>query len=91
MIKVKDLEVADDILAIVAEEVTRIRLKGDERDAGDVMKLEKLSRVYSILMASARENLKGGVYGKLSLEELEKLDAQLGESSGSSDPDEELD
>lgn len=91
MIKVKDLLVSDDILAIVAEEVKGIKSMGDGREIGEIIKLERLAKIYSVLMSSARENTKSGIYGKLTTEELEQLDKELSNTDDSSEPDEDLD
>ena len=68
--KLSDLLITDEILAIIAEEVTIIKNSTD-RDASAIIKLEKLARTYSVIMANSREVVKSGILGKLSDAELE--------------------
>ena len=67
--KMKDIEVAETILNIVFEEVEAIKNSTD-RDASAIIKLEKLSKVYSTIMASNRELMKSGLLGQIASEEL---------------------
>lgn len=67
----RDLEIADDILKIVDEEVTAIK-NATSREVADIIRLEKISKIYTTLMANQREVLRSGVLGKLSLKELDK-------------------
>lgn len=55
-------------MAIVSEEVTKIK-KG-RREIEDLLKLEKLSKVYTAVMACNRENIKSGLLGQLRDEDL---------------------
>lgn len=92
MIKVKDIVISDDILTIVSEEVDRIKMLGMAgREAADLVRLEKVAKVYALMMSSTRENTKAGIYGKMSTEDLEKLDAQLGGAEEADDADADLD
>lgn len=70
--------IADEIIAIVAEEVDKIK-KGN-RSPEALMKLEKLSKVYTAVMACNRENIKSGLLGQLRDEDL----VQSGDSTGES-------
>jgi hypothetical protein len=74
--KLRDLELANDILKIVDEEVTAI-MNSTAREPSDIVKLEKLSKVYVTIMANQRELLKQGVLGKLSEEELGEDDEEV--------------
>lgn len=65
----KDLEIADIILGIVSEEVTAIK-NATSREVADIIRLEKISKIYTTLMANQREVLRSGVLG--SLKELDK-------------------
>jgi hypothetical protein len=85
--KIRELMMADDIMLIVGQEVERIKVNPD-RDERDLMKLEKLARVYTIMMASTRENLKQGVFGKIDDAELESLDDAEQLDSGLNDTEE---
>jgi hypothetical protein len=66
--KLNDLLIADEILEIVSEEVNAIK-NAAPREAADIIKLEKISKVYSTIMAHQREVLKSGVLGSLKLDE----------------------
>jgi len=66
--KLNDLLIADEILEIVSEEVDAIK-NAAPREAADIIKLEKISKVYSTIMAHQREVLKSGVLGSLKLDE----------------------
>lgn len=70
-VKIKDLQISDDALDVVYREVRRIAAlqAPDERE---IAKLEKLVKTYAVLMASMRENIKQGIFGKLSAEELDQ-------------------
>ncbi len=77
-----ELRIAEDIKEIVAKEIDIIKSK-DKRDASDIMKLEKLSKTYANMMADLRENIKSGLYGKLSKESLDGVDQQIIRSKNS--------
>ncbi len=64
--KFRDLEIADDILKIVDEEVTAIK-NATSREIADIVRLEKVSKIYTTLMANQREVLKSGILGSLDL------------------------
>jgi len=59
------------MIEIVDRETARIKQSGD-LDASDLIRLEKLAKVYAILMSSHRENMKYGVFGNMDLEELDE-------------------
>lgn len=67
----KDLEIADIILEIVSDEVAAIK-NTQPREPSDIVKLEKIAKIYATLMANQREVLKSGILGKLSSKELDK-------------------
>ena len=79
--KLRDLEIADDILKIVDDEITAIK-NTSNREASDIIKLEKITKVYVALMANSREVLRSGVLGKIDLKE---LDNDLDDSSNDED------
>lgn len=64
--KLRDVQIAEDIMSIIEEEVTRIKQNPD-RETGDVILLERLSKTYSTIMASNRELVKSGMLGNLKL------------------------
>jgi hypothetical protein len=64
--KLNDLLIADEILEIVSEEVNAIK-NAAPREAADIIKLEKISKVYSTIMAHQREVLRSGVLGQINL------------------------
>ena len=71
--KIRDLQVGEDIMDIVQDEVKA--LKKAPMDLPAIVRLEKLAKVYSLLMSSLRENVKHNVFGRLELpEELENAD-----------------
>jgi hypothetical protein len=69
--KLRDVEIAESIMDIVEEEVNKIK-ENPDRETGDMIILEKVSKIYSVIMASNRELLKSGALGKLSSQELDK-------------------
>lgn len=71
MAKLTDFLIADDILEIIHQEVQTIKQNPD-RSPADIVKLEKLSKSYQIIMASNREAFKSGILGSLSPEELDE-------------------
>lgn len=87
-VKIKDLEVADDAMSIVHQEVRRIASLTD-RDEREIAKLEKLVKTYAVLMASFRENLKNGIFGKLSAEELQDTVNSAGDGPDAGDEGDE--
>ena len=66
--KIKDVLIAEDILEIVAHEVSVIK-NTPNREIGDVVKLERLSKVFSVISAATRELVKSGMLGNLKLDE----------------------
>ncbi len=65
-----ELTIAEDIKTIIRNEITGIRAK-TQLDPADILKLEKLAKTYATMMADLRENLKSGLYGKLTGESLD--------------------
>jgi phage terminase small subunit len=86
MTKFIEQETPEDIHEIVRREVTRLKNK-PSLENNDVAVLEKLSKIYSVLMASYREDLKHGIFGKLSEDQLKEL---VGEDSEETNEDEEI-
>lgn len=87
--KLLDIQVSDDILQIVNEEVTRIKEAGANRTERDALILEKMTKIYSLIQANVRENVKAGMFGNMSDEDLN--DAQSLESTiDSTESDDEL-
>lgn len=72
------------MINIVERETTRIAQAGD-LDAQDIMRLEKLAKVYATLMSSHRENMKYGVFGNLSLDDLDEAVEGEGQSGDGDD------
>lgn len=68
-VKLKDLEVADMILDIIFEEVAALKVSKD-RSPAEIIKLEKIAKTYQIIMASTRENIRSGLFGNLTNEDL---------------------
>ena len=79
--KLRDVEIAENIMDVIEEEVDRIK-QNPNREVGDIVLLERLSKTYSVIMASNRELLKSGALGKLSSQELDK---DLNDSSDDED------
>lgn len=69
--KLADILIAEDIMTIIAEEITLIK-KNPQREAGDLIKLEKLTKSFSVITATVREMVKSGVLGQLTSDELDK-------------------
>lgn len=64
--KLRDVQIAEDIMAVIEEEVNRIK-ENPSRETGDIILLERLSKTYSVIMASNRELVKSGMLGNLKL------------------------
>ena len=69
---------------IVDREIARIQAV-PEPDDRDIIRLEKLAKVYATLMANLRENMKHAIFGKLSDKE---LDSGVDGADSGSDGDE---
>ena len=52
--KLLDMQIADDILDIVNEEVTRIKNAGVERNERDMLILDKVTTVFSMISENTR-------------------------------------
>lgn len=70
--KYLEQEIADDIKDILRREVTKLKNK-EKLEGNDPTNLEKYTKIYSILMGSHREDVKHGIFGQMSEEDLEKL------------------
>ena len=66
--KLRDVQIAEDIMSVIEQEVTRIK-ENPSRETGDIILLERLSKTYSVIMASNRELVKSGMLGNLKLDE----------------------
>jgi hypothetical protein len=63
-VKFEELQVSDDIMDIVARGVAKIKgLPSPSMD--DIVRLEKLTKIYALLMSSLRENIKHNIFSKL--------------------------
>jgi len=82
--KIRELEIAETITRVVAEEVEKIGKK-QERTPADLMALEKLSKVFSTMASSHREDLKNGVWGQMEEAELRQLDKKLNNGNNGSE------
>lgn len=72
--KLIEQELAEDLKGLLKAGIVQLQEKAVEGfDASDVVKLEKLTRVYSILMSDLRETVKHGLLGSLDDEELDDL------------------
>lgn len=78
--KTKDLLTSEMIRDLVHTEVNRMKhlqsTKEGGLDGGDIAKLEKIAKIYSILAADQRESLKSGL-GHLDDGDLELLAGEL--------------
>jgi len=73
-VKIRDFRISDDIMEVVDREVVRIKaLKVLSND--ELAKLEKITKVYGLLMSSLRENVKHNLFGRLGGEALGDLGA----------------
>lgn len=71
-VKFIEQEIAEDIKSILRTEVNKIKGK-EEVQGNDIVILEKLTKIYSIIMADHRENVKHGVYGDMEDDKLRRL------------------
>lgn len=69
-------QIAEDIKEILLREV-KVLLHQSGFDAVNAGKLEKYAKVYAIMMESHRKDIEKGVFGNMSDDELNKLDADL--------------
>lgn len=74
-------------MAIVSEEVTKIK-KG-RREIEDLMKLEKISKIYCAVFACNRENIKSGLLGQLRDQDLNDSEDGKDEAGEAGDTDAE--
>ncbi len=72
-------ETPEEIHTIVRREVTRLSAK-PSLENNDVAVLEKLAKIYAVLMSSYREDIKHGIFGKLTDEQLKELEGLPAES-----------
>lgn len=86
--KLLDIQVSDDILQIVNEEVTRIKAAGANRTERDALILEKMTKIYSLIQANVRENVKAGMFGSMSDEDLNNAQSLESAIDGTESDDE---
>lgn len=86
-VKLSELQISDDVMGIVRREVDRLNRIEEALSTDQLMKLEKLTKVYGLLMSSLRENIKNKLFGSLSDEDLEPFEevSEGAESTTSSD------
>ena len=65
-------EIADDLKLLLQRGIAELKAT-QKFDASDVIKLEKFTRTYSILMADVRETVKHGLLSGLDDAELDEL------------------
>lgn len=87
--KLLDIQVSDDILQIVNEEVTRIKAAGTNRTERDALILEKMTKIFSLIQANVRENMKAGMFGSMSDSDLNNAES-LESAVDSPESDDEL-
>jgi hypothetical protein len=96
-VKLNELQISDDIMDVVRREVKRLT-EAESLSTDQIMKLEKLTRVYGLLMASLRENIKQKLFGAVSDEDLSLADAaslpeggpDMGDPGSAYDPEDDL-
>lgn len=84
-VKYKELEISDRIMSVVDRGVTEVEKKLVIEDA-DLVRLEKLTKVYTMLMSSTRENIKHKIYSNIDLNDLEELTDDLNGPDDGDDP-----
>jgi phage terminase small subunit len=70
--KILEQKIADDIKQILEREVAKLKRKKD-LEGHDAAHLEKYAKIYSIMTAAHREDMKSGAFGKMTDAELEEL------------------
>lgn len=70
--KILEQKIADDIKMILEREVAKLKRKKD-LEGHDAAHLEKYAKIYSIMTAAHREDMKSGAFGKMSDAELMEL------------------
>ena len=66
-------ELSEDLKGLLRRGITELQGVSGEFESADVVKLEKLTRIYSILMADLRETVKHGLFSALDDSELDDL------------------
>ena len=69
---INEIEIHDLISEIVLEQVRCYSQKGHLEPA-EINSMERLAKIYAILMTQARENQKAGIFDKLTEEERTKI------------------
>lgn len=64
---------AETLKSMLFKELERLEHKQntDVLEDKDVLRLEKLSKVFAVVMADTRENIKQNIFGKMSTDQLE--------------------
>lgn len=71
--KLIEQEISDDLKELLRRGIGELTAVAGPFDSSDVIKLEKLTRVYSILMADLRETVKHGLLSSLDESGLDDL------------------
>lgn len=80
-IKMVELEIGEKIKIMLDSEVNRLVAK-DELDDKDLSHLDKLVRIYDVMMKDLRANLDSDVLRKLTDTDLKKLESKIVAKSG---------
>lgn len=77
--KIVEQEIAEDLRGLLKRGIAELKgiSKSDPFETSEMVKLEKLTRIYSILMADTRETVKHGLLAGLSDEEIDELAEEL--------------
>ncbi len=87
-VKYKELEISDRIMSVVDRGLTGVEKTGVTED--NVTLLEKLTKIYTMLMSSTRENIKHKVFSQMSdIHDLDGLAEDLQDSGDDSNEDAE--
>lgn len=74
--KVIEIQIGEGIKEILDEEIRRLKRSQAEEGtlgSGGIVALEKLTKIFTMVSADHRENIKHGVYGDLSEKSLNEL------------------
>lgn len=82
--KVKEALIGEDLFDIVGREVEALKRVAGVLEYPDVLRLEKIAKIYSILSANGRENAKANSLSNLTDDELKQLLDSDGDTDSSS-------
>lgn len=71
--KVMEQQTGENLSSIVSREVEMLKASRGQLEYPSILRLEKLAKIYSILSANNRENIKVNAFSNMSSEDLEKL------------------